>query len=505
MMDLNDLNRCWKFSALPKVTFHSIDAPEMAALRDACRNVYFRLPESEKGLRAMVWRLSVSATSTLMPFSAPELGLEKVVHELEERIGKNGRDWVDSLKNTLGQLFQIQENPKKQLLDDIFLECSSEISLWNRPQNKPPEGWPEDLCAWLYKDYGDKVRVVNGFRELQNGCDVLVLTSPLDSRVFDLSIALRVLGRGRTEAAHILRYACEPEGITDFSMSAMPYGITFTSLATPWETVRKFHPEGTLRRADTYSTHVEDWGEDAAAPIDDESEEPVPAVRIDFTSGQFAYFGCSSKVHRLNDGGDVKICAEELTSRDRLVLIKGNGDAGAFVLHADRILEARGLDRVGLLASIRIWKQTIQTCVNHHGVAKVFREMERAGEAPSDQGRIEAWAGPEVMAPQNWSSFLALMQAVQNLGFFRDVENMESHARVCWRDVQGLRNANRLGGREAADDLSELLEKWIGNHADKRVGDELSLGQGEMTGVIVEVEQVRFAGRLSRSRFGRLS
>ncbi|GAB3727081.1 hypothetical protein GCM10028862_03160 [Luteimonas pelagia] len=393
-------------------------------------------------------------------------------------------------------------NEKAEFLDSLYCAYDGDIHVWNRPWNESPPGWPLDANQRFESEYGSRVRIIGGIREIPEVGDSLVLVSPLHSKRFPFASAVKLLRQGRWKCVHVLRYGVAIES-DDFTREALSPMFKERSWRVTWEThdhiigsVADLVEEGQDRNQD-----IPFIADDLFSPSDrtDESAgEPVSACVVRFQSGEYVALSVGDDVRLLN-GQRKRVPVLDLQSGD---LIPVNVDDPDRELLESGAQQRLGIERVeSVKKRMRAWKQIVRTCLNHCGDAKFKAAFDERGK---DTWRQDAWTGELPWAPAKRADFRALILAARDLGFFRAEEDIEVFIQHCWSDVQSLRSAHRSAGRDLVHRLDDELEADIASGVQWEAGNVVGEEHGGRKYVVLEVMSVGEAGKLYPSQLQRL-
>ena len=494
----------WRRTANCQIVFHRIHNASLSGL-DGLLGSAIRLAESNRELTGALWDLRLSVLQTLLPMGAPQLGVEEALGRFRgaKELERLRAEWEPAVKVALGQ----ERNLKKDIVDDVF--CSTEdIALWNRPWNRSPKGWPDATPDILERDYGDRYRVISGMRDLPEAGATVVLISPL-WRHFPLASAVKLLRPGRWKAIHVLAYAVPLEDCS-FTREVLASPSDRLGWSAAWgiqERTVGDPPQGgdTVHMPTQPLPYPDDEFDPGLIFGSDEPDaaEPVPACVVRLSSGGCVAYAIEDRVAVLN-GDHRSLSVMELESGDLIPVAIDDGDRQGLEEAATMRL---GQDNVSALKKrIGEWKQVLRVCLATYGEAKLreqfFRRVDRIGST----WREDAWSGDTPWAPRSKREFFSLLDSAKALGFFRDRSDMKAFAADCWRDVQALRNAHRLAGRELVNQLEDVLEQQVRKRQDWAKGEQIGLDDSNTSRkyVVHEVQSIHNAGLLQITKLRKL-
>lgn len=503
MMCMDIESQVWRQAVKPTINFHAIHDQRVSSLdRLFCSAI--QLAGNNRVLRNDLWALRLSVLQTVLPIGSNDVGLAEAITRVmsSHELGTLRANFETALELIRGA----GENRKRELLDNLYCESNEQILVWNRPWNRAPFGWPSGIQDVLGDEYGDGVRLISGIRDLPDVGKQLVLVSPLQGNRFPLANAVKLLRPGRWQEIHVLRYdvAIESDQFTRdamYSPGALQYWCVDLKVADSMI-------------GNSSHSEVSDDGI-AAEPMDDANDldfgsifgdvgsgiaEPIGACLVELSSGFCTAYANDHQVRLLN--GDQWIQVLNLKEGDLIPVAVDAGDR--------QTLEEMATTRLGqanvtlVRKRIGAWKQVIRTCINRHGEDKLRREFQKRGAGKNPTWREDAWSAETPWAPRSKHDFAALIRSANDLGFFLG-EDVEQFIAQGWRDVQLLRSAHRLAGRDLVSQLEDELERKLqGESSEWNAGDEVSLDDGGRKYVVCEVTFVRDAGQLYPCQLGRL-
>lgn len=494
----------WRQAKRTTAVFHVIHDADVSELERLIRSSLARAADN-KPLAKDLWGLRLSILQTLLPLSAPELGLkdsaERVINARELRELRPG--FEVALQAVLGK----EENSKKAVIDRLFCESDDGIEVWNRPWNQSPSGWPDGVQAVLDKEYGARLRVIAGIRELPVAGSQLILISPLQGKRFPLANAVKLLRPGRWEFVHVLRYSVSIEDDL-YTRCALEPPLAPQVWCGEWEVLDS--SSGESSEAGYQDGHMDsnpdgtDYDLDPHrifGSMDSSAGEPVSSCIVRLSSGFCVAHANDDQVRLLNRKREW-MSVLELEEGDLIPVGIDDVDRQSLEQGASARL---GRDNVeALKRRIGGWKQVVRTCLFRNGEVKFRSEFNRFAGGDSEAWRGDAWSDEKPWAPRSKKDFRALILAAHALGFFRDEDDIGQFIVNSWRDVQSLRNAHRLAGRDLVNRLEDELEQEVAMRDEWKAGDEVGLENGGRKYRVCEVVEVRDAGMLYPGQLQRL-
>lgn len=503
MICLDVESQVWRKAVKPTVEFHVIH-DDLVSRLDRVLADAIPLAGNDRGVRGDLWALRLSILQTFLPLGSDEIGLESIITRVME--SQELRPLRSEFESALESVRLAKGNQKSELLDSLYCETDEEIHLWNRSWNQPPLGWPSSIRDIFAEQYGERVRLIPGIRDLPDAGSQLVLFSPLQGGRFPLASAVKLLRPGRWKGVHVFRYgiAIESDRFTRGALSS-PGGLQYWSVdlkVTESTIGSPRHSEASDNSPDMDSAdganHIDLPG--LFGDVDSGASEPVGACLVGFSHGYCVAYANDHQVRLLN-------CDRRLQ-----VLDLKEGDLIPVAIDAvDRqTLEDMATNRLGqdnvVSAKKRIgaWKQVVHTCLARHGEGVLHREFRKRVAARNSAWREDAWSAETPWAPRSKHDFAALIHATNELGFFQG-ENVEELIARGWQDVQMLRNAHRLAGRELVSQLEDELDRRLQEESGQwSAGDAVSLDDGGRKYLVCEVKLVRDAGQLHQGQLGRM-
>lgn len=494
----------WRQAKRSKAVFHVVHDADVSSL-DRLISLSMARAADNRTLAKDLWNLRLSILQTLLPLGAPQLGLKDIADRVLS--AREVRDLRTELEAVLKTAFGKGENPKKAVIDGLFCDSNEGIEVWNRPWNQSPLGWPPGIQTVLDKEYGTRLSVIAGIRDLPDAGSQLILTSPLQGKRFPPANAAKLLRPGRWTSVHILRYAVSIEADV-FTRCALDPPLAPQVWCAEWDV-----QDSTVGD----SSGLADQGS-ATAPAPADNYDDIDPQRI---------FGAAESA----TGEPARACLVRLSSAfcvahandDQVPLLNGRrewipvldlveGDLiPVGIDDVDRqLLEQGATARMGRdnVAAVRRriggWKQVVRTCLIKNGQARLRNEFNRFAAGNSEAWRIDAWSDEKPWAPRSKKDFKALILAAHAFGFFLDEDDIGQFIANSWRDVQSLRNAHRLAGRDMVNRLEDELEQEVAMRDEWKAGDEVGFENGGRKYRVCEVVGVSDAGMLYPGQLRRL-
>lgn len=495
----------WRRAEKAQAIFHVIHDAIVSELDGLLRE---SIPHAanNRALMKDLWSLRLTILQTLLPLNAPQLGLTDVL----ERVGsaRELRGLRSRFETALSAARDARGNAKKAIIDDLFCENDQDIDVWNRPWNQPPPGWPSEMAVLLERDYGSRLRVIAGIRELPDAGSQLVLVSPLQAKRFPLAHAVRLLRPGRWTSVHVLRYGIPIENDSFTRHDALRPSFVREFWRGEWEVqdLTTGVPQGPGERA----TEVESGPMDAIDDLDLErvfgdvdasTGDPVEACIVRLSSGCCVAHAIYDAIRLLNRRQEW-ISVLDLEEGDLIPVAVDDADR--------QLLEEVATNRMGgenaeaVKRRLGAWKQVVRTCLGRHGEARFRKEFNRFAGKDGEAWRDDAWSGETPWAPRSRKGFRALILAANVLGFFLGEQDIEKFIVNSWKDVQRLRIAHRLAGRDLAQQLDDELEQLVKQRTEWKVGDEVGLANGGRKYRVHEVIAMHDGGMLYPGQLQRL-
>lgn len=504
MINMDVETRIWRTAEKADVFFYVIHDAVVLEL-DRLLRASIPLAAGNRTLMKDLWGLRLTILQTLLPLNASRLALKDIVervvsaHEL--------RDLRPGFETALSVALDAKGNAKKAVVDDLFCENDQDIDVWNRPWNQPPPGWPSEMKVLLDSEYGIRLRVIAGIRELPDAGSQLVLVSPLQARQFPLANAVRLLRPGRWESVHVLRYGIPIED-DSFTRHALRPSFVPKFWRGEWE----IHDltTGVLQEPKGQGMEV---GSGPVDTIDDldlgtvfghmdaSAGEPVEACVVRLSSGFCVAHANDDQVRLLNRRQEW-ISVLDLEEGDLIPV--GIDDADRQLLEQVATARMGGENAEVVKRRLGGWKQVVRTCLGRHGETRFRNEFNRFAGKDGEAWRDDAWSGERPWAPRSRKDFRALILAANALGFFLGEPDIGKFIVNSWKDVQLLRSAHRLAGRDLAHQLDDELEQLVKQRREWKVGDEVSLESGGRKYRVYEVVAVRDAEMLYPGQLQRL-
>ena len=345
-------------------------------------------------------------------------------------------------------------------------------------------------------------------RDLPEKGSTLLLVSPL-RRDFRPDKAVKLLRPGRWEAIHVLGYAVPLEN-TSFTRDVLVPPPVLSGWSAEWNIQERTigdSPQGgdTVRIPTQPLPYPDDEFDPGLIFCNDEPDaaEPVPACVVRLSTGGCVAYAIEDRVVVLN-GDHRSLSVTELESGDLIPVAIDDGDRQGLEEAATIRL---GQDNVSALKKrIGEWKQVLRVCLATYGEPKLREQFFRRVDRNGSTWREDAWSGDTPWAPRSRREFFSLVDSAKALGFFRDRSDMRAFAADCWRDVQALRNAHRLAGRELVNQLEDVLEQQVRQRQDWAKGEQIGLDDSNASRkyVVHEVQSIHSAGLLQISKLRKL-
>jgi hypothetical protein len=495
----------WRRAEKAKAIFHVIHDAIVSELDGLLRE---SIPHAvnNRALTKDLWSLRLTILQTLLPLNAPQLGLTDVL----ERVGSTRelRGLRSRFETALSAAGDARGNAKKAIVDDLFCENDQDIDVWNRPWNQPPPGWPSEMAALLERDYGSRLRVIAGIRELPDAGSQLVLVSPLQAKRFPLANAVRLLRPGRWASVHVLRYGIPIENDSFTRDDALRPSFARRFWRGEWA-VQEL-TTGVPHEPDGQAAEVESGPADTIYDLDLErmfgdvdasTGEPEKACIVRLSSGCCVAHANDDPIRLLNRRQEW-ISALDLEEGD-LIPVRVD-DAGRQLLEEVATARMGGGNAEAVKRRLGAWKQVVRTCLGRHGEAKFRNEFNRYAGKDGHAWRDDLWTGETPWAPRSRKAFRAVILAANALGFFLAEQDIEKFIVNSWKDVQRLRIAHRLAGRDLVHQLDDELEQLVKQRSEWKVGDEVGLENGGRKYRVYEVIAVHDGGMLYPGQLRRL-
>ncbi|MBN8428101.1 MAG: hypothetical protein J0L65_11595 [Xanthomonadales bacterium] len=422
-----------------------------------------------------LWELRWKVAQTLLPFGAEPLGLVQALAQIQPfRVFKRNPDIAEELNQSLSRLISTPQNPKAAALEEVFCTAAcSPVFLWHRPRDSSSPGFPpgtEDLLVHVFG--AGALQLLQRRLDLPERGEYFVLTSPLH-RDFPEAASKRLLSQVRWHEIHVLSYAVPLEVLEPTrTLLEPPQGLSY------WTGQRMVQernhgsptilPRGEVAQA-APSLPLEDlqiqrwmpgngWVEDHGG-----AAEPVEAVALKLQGNYVAAYATGSFVRVLNRAGRPEVAVTDLEPGD-LVAVLTLGDASQTLENITEEkfggAQALGEHRRNCLS----WKVTVETCLRSVGADRLKQKFFASVGNPSAPWNDDAWSNDRLLAPKSLDGFRALIGAVHELGFFRNLSGegrLESYISECWHGIQSLRGTRRAAGRKINVELSRHLDDLI--------------------------------------------
>lgn len=494
----------WRRAKEAKAFFHVIHDPTVFEL-DGLLRASIPLAAENRGLMKDLWTLRLTILQTLLPLNAPQVALAHTFERLTA--ARELRGLRSGFEAVLSTALDAGVNPKKDIIDDLFCGSGQGIDVWNRPWSQQSPGWPSEVKDFLCSEYGPGLRVIAGIRELPDAGPQLVLVSPLQARRFPQANAVRLLRLGRWASVHVIRYGIHIED-DSFTREALLPPFTPEFWRSGWKI------EDSIAGIPQEARGLEiEAGQGMVDAIDDleletifghadaNAGEPVGACVVQLSSGFCVAHANDDQVWLLNRKQEW-ISVLDLEEGDLIPVRIDDSDR--------QLLEDVATARMGggyaeaVKSRLSGWKQVVRTCLARHGEVKFKSEFNRLTGRTGETWRGDAWSGEKPWAPRSRKDFRALILAANALGFFLGEQDIDKFILASWRDVQFLRNAHRLAGRDLVHQLDDELEQMVREHHEWRLGDEVGPETGGRKYRVYGVVSVRDAGMLYPGQLQRL-
>jgi|GEM_PF-6874459 len=494
----------WRRTEKAKAFFHVIHDATVLELDRLLRESIPRAA-GNRTLMKDLWSLRLTILQTLLPLNAPQLALKDVVERVASTLEL--RDLRTGFETALSVALDTVGNAKKAIIDDLFCESDQGIDVWSRPWNQSSPGWPSEMKVFLDTEYGADLKVIAGIRGLPDAGSQLVLVSPLQATRFPLANAVRLLRPGRWGSVHVLRYGIPIED-DSFTKQALQPPFVPKFWRGDWKI--QDMTTGILQESKEKGMEVESGPvvtiddldlETMFGHMDASAGEPGGACVVRLSSGYCVAHANDDQIRLLNRRQEW-IPVLDLEEGDLIPV--SIDDADRQLLEQVATARMGGESAEAVKRRLGSWKQVLRTCLSQHGELRFKSEFDRFSGKDCETWRDDAWSGERPWAPRSRKDFRALILAANALGFFLGEQDIGKFIVNSWKDVQLLRSAHRLAGRDLVHQLDDELEQLVKQRREWMVGDEVGLENGGRKYRVYEVVAVRDAGLLYPGQLQRL-
>lgn len=515
MIDSLTLDRLWEGAAEATVWWHAVRLDSLARARGATADLAIELAgcgANDDDVRT-AWTLFDTMVETLLPFGDPDLALEDRMRELCLKVEGRDLPTPGMALAAVEALCAVATNPKRDVLEKIVeaVPDGEEIFVWNRPRGTLPLGWSDAAPEKVLSFREPPPRILRGVRDLPSRGDVLVVTSSPDRRRVDEERLLRIMRSGRFSEVHVLLYTFERH-----VHRTIP--LVGRTLSVRWQCERDGR-EVQLSHGQEEESEPPSVGSTEREPVErdvdprgqerewkaGEEDEMAEAVCLEFPGGERVLVAKRDRLLVAEGTEAMEVEAFSIAAGDRVVQHFGGNRGDGFVLHADGLLRDDGRERGEIMSLIGTFKEGLRECLRAVEPDRLAADMTRHGVTGVSPGRIRAWSGEEVIAPQQRATFDALVSVLWSRGHLRAGGDHpgELSARI-WIGVELIRRANRLGGKIFAGRVLDALREALTRRRTPENGDivEVELDGERHAFPLAIVTAVRDCGAVPRSRLG---
>lgn len=464
----------------------------------------------------LAWRLRATVLFTLLPFDHPALSIrelsDRLVHVADTLPA--ARHLVAEINVTIKLLTSMAENPKWNLLNELCSRCNPEtrIGLLTALCPGPVPGWPREGRDLLTTIPDRTVSAIESRRNLKYSTfDTIIL--PAGLRHCAPQLATDIVHGCRARETYLLKYESEPPGLPD--RPVLPAAVPFKfarpkkiAVASTVDIPQEVENVDQWLTENFWVNHRPEVGQ-----VGSQHEETEPARFTVFLNGCGAFLPDEGKVIEISElfdgqtgaaGDDLPRKRVSLLEEGDLVVIRTSGGGDYVELVADVLI--RRANRAGLRESALSWKPALRAALRGYGASsRIATEMRKQGRRVPFPAYLHNWAGDVVMSPQRQEDFVALIQAVADIGGELSSDPVQ-FAKTKWREMEELKSFHHRAGQQIRRELLTKVNELAASR--KTVETEIRISLPHAEGGEMSVLRIAAIDRLvvdvPRSRLFRL-
>ncbi len=441
----------------------------LRGLRNLFRSIDIAEPAGEQMAR-LCWRLRASVLTTPLSFSAPQLNLTAALREIGDisaRMPGTSTEFSDLLR-ACDLLFSLELNPKGAYIHQSILGAGSgqRIGLLSATAAGRSADWEIFSPSDYRKDWDVDLSIIRSRRDLkENHFDTLIV--PTGLRWCSAQMIYDIFWRGLASQVQWVRYGGEAEGPVERIRPVEGEPFTFApirkririDIGESDEPVQPKTDPLDIWAATEYWNHIR-----PGSVLENPVEETKAARFVIFGNGMGAFLPADGRALEISDligsasgEGEQRVAVQDLEAGDTIVLRTSGTEEEDVIRLADRLMQKDGRPMLRLTALD--WKPLLQDVILKKGSKFVASTLVKNGGQPVSPAYLSNWAGNEIMAPQRFEMFSALLLSILPFSS-KTVPEHSSHIRLRWNAIENLKSYHHRAGQEIRQALLTKIRSF---------------------------------------------
>lgn len=454
--------------------------PLIATISTCCSKVFAQLDRDDHVQRRVaraVWLLRSTISQTLLNFNDPRLGLHSLIERLEMDAANlpSIRAEVRGLADLVISVVVSSKNLKREAFLQQLTQSSGDhrgvTGVFAGLQGSNTPGWPASLSPSEDFPGGD--------------CIIFRTRKEMARAVFERVIIPGTLQFAARPLVMDLLYGGQAANVTIFGYGRERIQVP-DPIALPQDCAFKVHQRNarkigvSVRQEDSDAASLDEWANDSfwaemrarhsSGDLLSERDVMVPARFVLFADGSGAFLPSDKSVVEISDLFDQPVsvshdlerlprkAVRDLEERDLVMLrLAGGGDYVDEV--ADGLMEAEGLAR--LRSDAVAWKSALFEALKRYGEGAVAKALRETGVKLRSATYLWTWASNEVIAPQDFDTFKALMGTLEKLGESLEGYSAAEYADTKWKEMDHLKTFQHRAGLEIRRALLDRVRALV--------------------------------------------
>lgn len=445
-----------------EVTEHILQVRPVNRVLRSLRQLFRSIEMSETAgeqMARLCWRLRSAILATPLPFASVELRVAAMLSEIGEisaRMPSTANDFSE-LHGACALLFLLQLNPKHDYVHQSILRAGDghRIGLLTATAAGRSAEWEVFSPADYRLKWERDLSIVRSGKELREE-RFHTLIVPTGLRWCSASLVYDILWRGLASHVEWIRYDGEADGTSD--RLRPPEGEPFqfaplrkrkrVDVGSDEEAQHPTSDQLDAWAATEYWNHIRPGSD----PEDNLAEETRLARFVIFGNGEGAYLPADGRALEVSDligfgtgEGERRVPVQDLDAGDIIVLRTAGTDEDDVERLADQLMQK---DRKPTLRQTALdWKSLLAEVLRKKGPQFVAASVLQHGGRVGAPAYLSNWAGHEVMAPQRFETFQALLLSI--LPFAAEpVSDFRAHILRRWGAVEELKSYHHRAGQQ---------------------------------------------------------